>query len=226
MDGESSEARIPPEDNSDRSALLSGLPDVALARLLRLVTRLVVREPDAELVELLDRPDVRMVMTALAPGLPAWLDPRVAALKAGDPAALAELLEADAEAFAALFLLPEGCRPLAGAWTDRAEAVAASAHQTLGRLGRERDGPMGRLPLDHLGLHTELAAEQLESSDPELRQGARELARRDLGDWAGAFGGRVLVAETTPLNKALGALVAALFPMPPKPVDPAEVQHL
>lgn len=159
----------------------------------RLLSRILLREPDAELEELLQ-----------ASGLVSRLDDSLD-------------LEAHAEEFARLFLLPGGVPPFASAWLEgERERLGAQfvgfVNEALAALGREaeRAEPWGNLPRDHLALLLDLSANAAASDDPEDQALGEHLCEQAIEPWVGAFA-RALVAQSRcPLYRLTGELLLQL----------------
>jgi len=173
----------------------------------RLLARLLLREPDAELEVLLRESGL---LSRLDEGADQPLD-----------------LEAYAEEYTRLFLLPEGAPPFASAWLEgERERLGAQftgfVHQTLAALGREteRAAPWGNLPLDHLGLLLDLSANAFSSEDPEDHAVGEHLCREAIQPWVGSFARALLAKSRLPLYRLVGTLLLQLHAEPTEEVRP------
>jgi TorA maturation chaperone TorD len=165
-------------------------PAKDLGPLYHLAARLLVRELDAAAVEALLAPDVIEVLERAEAGTAAYL-------RGWSP----ERESRAAEAFAALFLLPGGVCPRAGAWLSNPAAhsrLVSEGRRTLERLGRRQVGAkgVGRLPDDHAGLLLELCAESGEEFLVEA--------------WLRPFAEALAEADAPPVYRALGHVLLAL----------------
>lgn len=166
----------------------------------RLLSRILLREPDAELEELLR-----------ASGLMSRLD------EEGGPLDL----EAYAEEYTRLFLLPEGAPPFASAWLEgERERLGAQfvsfVNDTLAALGREaeRAAPWGNLPRDHLGLLLDLSANAFASEDPEDHALGQHLCQEAIQPWVGSFARALRERSRLPLYRLAAELLLQLHAHP------------
>lgn len=175
----------------------------------RLIASLLVREVDrATWIRLREDP-IPGFFSIEDPGFRDWIE--------REPTA--DRIEALAEEFARLFLLPDGVPPFASAWIegDReplAEALSTFIGETMEALGVEpiRVEPWGRLPLDHLALLLELVARagELEGSEEGASSIQAHLHRELLGPWVAAFGRSLEARATSPIYRGLGSVLVAL----------------
>lgn len=173
----------------------------------RLLSRLLLREPDAEVEALLRES-----------GIMSFLDEG-----GGEPLDL----EVHAEEFTRLFLLPEGAPPFASAWLEgERERLGAQftsfVRETLAALGRqtERSAPWGNIPLDHLGLLLDLSANAFASEDPEDRALGEHLCREAIQPWVGSFAQALEAQSRLPLYRGVARLLLELHAEPvPKGTD-------
>ena len=170
-----------------------------------LVSRLLLSELDAALIESLAREEI------------------VAVLERADPEARASLsqpwtraAEEDArEEYARLFLLPNGVPPFASAWIEgEREQLGAQLTTFVSRamtaLDRTTTDQQGNLPLDHLGLLLELAATASLSHRELDRDMAEHLRKQALGPWVARFGAALRAKARLPLYRAAGTLLEQL----------------
>jgi TorA maturation chaperone TorD len=170
----------------------------------RLLSRVLLREPDAELEELL-----------CASGLMSRLD---------EEGALD--LEAYAEEYTRLFLLPEGAPPFASAWLEgERERLGAQfvsfVNETLAALGRETDhaAPWGNLPRDHLGLLLDLSANAFASDDAEDHALGEHFCQEAIQPWVGSFARALRDQSRLPLYRLAAELLLQLHALPTDPED-------
>ena len=170
-----------------------------LAPLYELLSRLLTHEVDGALLGALQEPGAAALFERLAPGFSgASVD-----------------LEALAEEFAELFLIPGGTPPFASAWAPEGspdelpERIATFIHRAMGALAVEQSGRAGRLSLDHAGLLCSLVARGLAGDDAEVEL-ARHVRDEALAPWAPAFGAALEARATSPIYRATGALLVSL----------------
>ena len=164
----------------------------SLGAVYELLSRVLVREVDDELIGLLAQDRACTVLEKAAPGF-------------GDYVAGFDddAKEAADEEYCALFVLPGGVAPRAAAWMDgELETVGARISQlsqhTLHALGRDiAPGPWGKVPLDHVSLLLHLAA-------------AGGAADELIAPWAPSFGRALAARAKSPLYKATGEVLCAL----------------
>jgi TorA maturation chaperone TorD len=168
-----------------------------------LLTRLLVREVDAETWRALRDPVLVEFFEAAVPEFGRWIS--------AEPEK--ERLDTLAEEFAKLFLVPGGVPLFASAWIEGdarkiADDLAGFVSAALETLGREplRAEPWGRLPLDHLALWMDLIA-TASAESPEL---ASHLEEELMGPWVIALGRALEQKATAPLYRGVGALLQAL----------------
>lgn len=136
-----------------------------------------------------------------------------------------ERLEALAEEFARLFLLPGGVPPYATAWLDgdrdrRSEELSGCVQRAFDRLGHApiEAEPWGRLPFDHLALVLELVATASES-ERTVESGASmgaALRRQLLEPWVDRFATALQARADSPLYRMVGAMLTALNDAEPR----------
>jgi TorA maturation chaperone TorD len=162
------------------SALLSSQERAPIDLLL---SRLLLEELDAGLVETLAREEIVEILERVEPAVRAsvnapWTEAREAAAR---------------EEYARLFLLPKGVPPFASAWLEgEREQLGAQLTSFVSRvmkvLDRESSDRHGNLPLDHLGLLLELAATASVDPRETHRTVGEHLRAQALGPWVARFG--------------------------------------
>ncbi|TFH23792.1 MAG: hypothetical protein E4H03_05325 [Myxococcales bacterium] len=178
----------------------------ALAPLYALLARISLLELDRELLGLLREPGLIEVLDKVEPGCRAdvmreWSD---------------RDLEAAAEEYCALFLLPDGAVPRASAWIPGEQEMVGSGvdelvDRVLEALGVTPDGVLARVPRDHLGFLLHLAAVALDDDDAAARSVARGLIDQALAPWVGRWTDAVLARAEQPVYRAHARLLAALL---------------
>ena len=170
-----------------------------LAPLYELLARLLTSEVDAALLSALRAPEAAGLMERLAPG---FMGEEVD-------------LDALAEEFAALFLIPGGTPPFASAWAPEGapdelpERIATFIHRAMEALAVEQSGAAGRLSLDHAGLLCALVARGLQG-DEEHQELARHVREEALAPWAPRLGEALKGKATSCVYRATGELLVTL----------------
>ena len=175
-----------------------------LAAVYALLSRIFLKEADAELMDELARPEIADVLEALEPGFGAfvrapWDESR---------------LEDEAAEYARLFLLPRGVPPYATAWRGGDEgAVRADLEEKIAVLHdvlrvRPADFGLGNVPSDHVGMLLALTSVALQVDT----SGALAVKCADLtGDWVPRFAERVAAETTSPLYRAAARLTNSVL---------------
>jgi len=179
----------------------------ALAPLYALLARISLLELDRELIDLLREPGLIEVLDKVEPGCRAdiireWSDAD---------------LEAAAEEYSTLFLLPDGVMPRASVWIadEERETAEARIDELVGRvleaLGVTPDGVLTRVPRDHLGFLLHLAAVALDDEDEAARTVAGGLIDQALAPWVGRWAQAVLARAEQPVYRAHARLLSAML---------------
>ncbi len=131
------------------------LPSAGRAAILSLLSRLFLREVDDALLGELAREDIAETLDTLAPGA------RAEVTAALEDESAREALDVE---YCRLFILPKGVSPFAASWaSDGPTMERAALEDRIGTLFdalrmRPRDGELGRLPADHVGILLALAS--------------------------------------------------------------------
>ncbi len=168
-----------------------------------LLSRIFLKEADAELMTELARPEIADVLEELEPGFAEyvrgpWDDAK---------------LEEEATEYARLFLLPRGVTPFATAWLEGDEgAIRADLEERIAVLYdalrvRPADFGLGNVPSDHVGMLLALTsvALQVDSS------GGLAAKCDELTSWVPHFAQRVAEESTSPLYRAAGRLTTSVL---------------
>lgn len=180
----------------------------ALAPLYALLARLALVELDPPLIDALRRDDVLPVLDKVEPGCAEFLS------RDWSP----DDYERAATEYCALFILPngpDGTSPRASSWLPgERETVGAGVDGLVGRvlstLGIEPDGPLAKVPRDHLGFLLHLAALTLDDEREDVRAVGGGLIALAIRPWVGAWATRVRREASLPLYRAHASLVAQL----------------
>jgi len=165
-----------------------------------LLSRVFLKEADAELMHELARPAIAEVLEALEPGFSAHIQP---------PWDAARLEEAASE-YARLFLLPGGVTPYAAGWMQGEEgAIRADLEEKIATLYdalrvRPADFGLGNVPSDHIGMLLALTSVALQV---DASGGLAARSRALLDDWAPRFADRVHAASEDRLYRAAALLL-------------------
>lgn len=165
-----------------------------------LLSRIFLKEADAELVRELARPAIADVLETLEPGFAAyvaapWDDAR---------------LEQSAAEYARLFLVPGGVAPYAAAWMQGEEgAIRADLEEKINTLYdalqvRPADFGLGNVPSDHIGMLLALTSVALQV---EASGGLAAQSRTLLDDWAPRFADAVIAQANDALYRGSARLL-------------------
>ena len=177
---------------------------------LSLLARLVLKEVDAELLEVLRAPDLVEALDQAVPGTRAFLAREFGPEEFDDCAA----------DFATLFLLPGGATPYAASYFegDAGAARAQLANRVAEALDvlqiEPRDFGLGNVPMDHAGMLLALWAVAIDRATgttlPERVQALLE-------PWLGTFAQAIVKTAKTPIYQATGEVLATLASPPAPP---------
>lgn len=177
----------------------------ALGGLLHLLGHLLSQELNAELLRVLQEPEVRKVLIQAEPGCADYLE--------GDWSE--ERIEAAAVDFCTLFILPKGVSPMASAWCPRgadSETVSIGIQQLVRSLSEQVEIPlpsgMQGIPAEHAGLLLYLGGSLVAADDEALREQALSFLQESTVPWLAKFADRLSTHPLNPLYRAVGVILS------------------